>query len=100
MDLYARAEQRAKRTSYAANLVAPIEHDNTEFVRFQSEKDIAVSNANNRSYIACRTGDVNPHGYGQDVFRIFRGSGNRLPPIVWARRQRIVRPIRRRVVAN
>jgi glycosyltransferase involved in cell wall biosynthesis len=94
-DLYARAERRATRAHYASGLVTPIEHGNDERARFQVEKNVCVSNTNNQSYLSGRMGIVNPNGYGQGNFVIFRGSGDRLPPIVWLRRERIVRPIRR-----
>jgi glycosyltransferase involved in cell wall biosynthesis len=95
LDLYGRAEQRARRARYGGGLVTSIEHDNSERVRFQTEKDVWVSNTANRSYLARRTGTVNAAGYGQGEFLVFRGHGDELPPIVWPERKRVVRPVRR-----
>lgn len=80
---------------FAAFLLTPIKHGHEERVRYHSDKDIAASNSRNREYLSQRGGIVNPDGYGQGTLDIFRGSGDRLPPITWVKRHRIGRPIRR-----
>jgi glycosyltransferase involved in cell wall biosynthesis len=79
---------------FAPSLLTPIKHGHEERVRYQADKDIGASNARNAEYLRQRTGLVNPQGYGRGAFHIFRGSGERLPPLTWVRRHRVVRPIR------
>jgi glycosyltransferase involved in cell wall biosynthesis len=75
-------------------LLTPIEHGDEERARYQPDRNIGLSNTRNWAYLGQRQGIVNPHGYGQGEFMIARGSGTKLPPLAWARRRRIRRPLR------
>jgi hypothetical protein len=80
---------------FAAFLLSPIKHGDEDRVRYHADKDIGASNARNRERLSQRGGIVNPHGYGRGALEIHRGSGDRLPPVTWIKRQRIVRPVRK-----
>ena len=93
-DLHRRCAGKASQGKFAADLLTPIKHDHAERVRYHNLKNIEISVQHNQTYLSQRTGLVNPHGYGQGEFEIFRGQGDELPPVTWAKPQRIVRPIR------
>jgi glycosyltransferase involved in cell wall biosynthesis len=95
IDLYSRAQARAARVRYAGFLVTPIGHGDEERVRFQARRTIESSNLSNMTYLSHRQGLINPAGYGQGEFTIFRGRGAALPPVRWLKRQRVVQPLRR-----
>lgn len=94
-DVYGRVGSLAKASRYAACHVDIIRHSDAERVQFHEEKAIGASCGRNQAYIARRGGCVNPLGYGQGPYEVFRGSSQKLPPLAWLRRNRITRPIRR-----
>ena len=94
-DLYARAGAAARASRYSPGHLDFIRHDDSERVQFHHEKAIGASCARNQAYIAERSGQVNPNGYGEGPLEVFQGVGDVVPQVVWYRRLRIVRPVRR-----
>lgn len=82
-DFYHRCGEFATTASYPATMLRPIKHSHEERVRFHAEKNLGASCDANQRRMACRSGIVNPTGWGLAETEIFRGHCVALPPVSW-----------------